>query len=218
MQSHVSHARVLARRARTSFSVCPLLLMFAAFTSSARAQTITYSQSFTQGQEASDQASTAWCDFRAQLTPRNYIRATIKGSNDPVGVSVTDATMAAQIASALLTGTTNAWTFNGRTWRVGSCGGENRCAGGIELSSFPTTTQGICGCYSGDVYTVRPSIQRTNSNWGGVKTATCGGPSQTLTVEFQYAAPASAGQLIISELRMSGPGGANDEYVELYNN
>ena len=116
---------------------------------------------------------TAWTSFVTLLTVRPYTGLVIRGSVDPVGVAVTDPTVIAGIALALRTsGVYGPVTSNGRSWAVGLCGS------GRELSA----SGAVCSCTTG--YTVRPCIG--NSNWGGVNTATCGGSTQTMIVEFQY--------------------------------
>ena len=138
------------------------------------AQTIiTYSEAFTQGVTYNSSSSqwVNWSNFIGQLSPRAYSSVTIKGSNDPTGVSVTDATVATAIANALFTGTSGNWTTGGRKWNVGSCGS------GIELSAGTTT---YCNCKI--AYTVRPQIGTIN--WGGVNSTNCNAISQTMTVVF----------------------------------
>ena len=137
-----------------------------------RLAAVTYSQAFTSGVTPSSQCS-AWTSFVAQLTVRPYTLLVIRGTFDTVGVTVTDPTVIAGIAAALRTSTAyGPVTSNGRSWAVGACGG------GRELSAAGT----VCWCNTG--YIVRPCIG--NSNWGGANTATCGGSSQTMTVEFFY--------------------------------
>ena len=133
--------------------------------------TITYTQSFTSGVTPSSQC-TAWTAFVAQLIVRSYTKLTIRGTYDTVGVTITDPTVIGNIALALRTSVAyGPVTSNGRSWAVGACGS------GMELSA----NGAVCWCNTG--YIVRPCIN--NLNWGGANTATCSGPSQTLTVEFQ---------------------------------
>jgi len=56
---------------------------------------------------------------------------------------------------------------------------------------------------------------------GNVDAFTIGVGPDTTIYDFEAAAPpapATAGQLLISEFRYRGPGGANDEFIEIYNN
>ncbi len=71
-----------------------LLLPGIVFTGSAGTQDVVYSQTFTSGitySPGSPQYDN-WVSFRAQLDTgtHTFTRATISGSNDPVGVSCTD--------------------------------------------------------------------------------------------------------------------------------
>lgn len=133
---------------------------------------ITYSQTFSSGSTSPSQCS-AWTSFVSQLTSRPYNLLTIRGTFDTVGVTVTDPTVILNIATALRTsGTYGPVTSNSRSWAVGACGG------GRALSA----SSSVCACTAG--YVVRPCIG--NRNWGGVNSATCNGPTQTMTVEFRY--------------------------------
>jgi len=98
---------------------------------------------------------------------------TVRGSVDPVGVSVTTASVIASLALALRTSTAyGTVTSNGRSWAVGSCGG------GYELSA----NGAVCSCTTG--YDVRPCIG--NANYGGINGATCTGVTQTMIVSFTF--------------------------------
>ena len=95
----------------------------------------------------------------------------MSGSNNPTGITLTNAAYVAAIAQALRTNSAyGAVSSNGYSWMVGSCGG------GYELSA----NGNICRCNSG--YIARPCIG--NSNWGGINGATCGGGTQTITITF----------------------------------
>ena len=134
---------------------------------------ITYSQTFTSGVIPAAQC-TAWTTFVAQLTPQSYTSLTISGSFDTVGRTTTNSAVINGIALALRTSTTYGPTVsNGFTWQVGSCGNP------YELSASGS----ICSCPNPG-YIVRPCIG--SSNWGGINGATCGAPTQTITVIFTY--------------------------------
>jgi hypothetical protein len=137
------------------------------------ASSIVYSQGFASGVIPSSQC-TAWLTFQSLLISRPYTSMTISGSNDPIGITLTNAAYVLGIATALRTNTAyGPVSSNGYSWAVGVCAVSGNY---YEL----TATGGICGCSTG--YTVRPCIG--NSNWGGVAGSTCGGGSQTLTVTF----------------------------------
>jgi len=133
---------------------------------------MTYSQSFTSGSTPSSQC-TAWTNFNALLPLRPYTSMNIRGSIDPVGVTLTNAAMISGIVLALRTSTAyGTVTSNGRSWAVGSCGS------GYELSA----NGAVCSCTTG--YDMRPCIG--NSNWGGINGATCSGGTQTMIVTYYY--------------------------------
>ena len=131
-----------------------------------------YSQFFTRGSTPTSQC-TAWTSFVAQLMVLPYTSLTINGTYDSIGITLTNSSVVASIASALRTSTSyGPVTSNSRSWTVGTCGSSS------ELSASGS----ICSCPNPN-YIVRPCM--SNSNFGGVNTDTCGGPSLTMTVIFQ---------------------------------
>ena len=136
---------------------------------------VTYSQSFTSGIGSSGAQCTAWNSFRAAISATTtYSRITISGSNNTTGVSCTGAT-ANTICQSLRTGITlNSTACDSRNWAVGTC------VSSIELSA----NGAICSCPSPG-YISRPCIGGTNPNWGGINSATCSGPTQTIIVTCQ---------------------------------
>ena len=164
--------------------ICQILLLLILTWDGFAAADIIYSQTFTNQATYCPGSSQYdnWASFRQQLNANvhHFMRVTISGSNDPIGVSCSDLTIVSQIATALRNGTGGSWSCNGRTWGVvyacyqGSCGTVDNA---MELNATGT----ICNC-DNPGYIVRPGI--TNQNWGGVNTATCGAPTQTMTVTF----------------------------------
>jgi cysteine-rich repeat protein len=133
---------------------------------------VIWNGSFVQGQDG--QASCGpWNTFRQQSQlVQVFSHVEITGSNHPQGVTC-DGAAANTICQALGDGlAVNNVACNGRTWNVGSCGA------GIELNA---QGNGVCQC-TNPGYVVRPCINQGNSNWGGVNTNTCGGPTQTIQV------------------------------------
>ena len=157
-------------------TVCAFIL-FSISKSELIAQTISYSEYFTVGMSyhAGSPQFDHWNSFRASLGSGTFTSLTIKGSNDATGVSVTNPTIAAQIASALYTGRAGVWTSDGRTWAVG-LGCSIYGSGVVELSANGDN----CACSNG--YIIRPQIE--NENWGGVNGRTCNAVSQQITVVF----------------------------------
>jgi hypothetical protein len=80
-----------------------------------------------------------------------------------------------QICKSLGNGLPLTVACGGFTWRVGNCGS------GIEINADNT----LCQC-DNPGWIVRPCIGQGNSNWGGMNTATCNGPTQTLEVRCSY--------------------------------
>ena len=128
----------------------------------------TFSAMFTLNQDGQGQCGN-WNTFRGTIGVGGYTKVTLRGSLDMVGKSCNGAN-ANTICQNLKNGTNTNIVCDGSTWVIGSCGG------GIEIS----TTGSICNCNVG--HTVRPCIGAGNPNWGGMNTATCNGPTQTLEV------------------------------------
>ena len=140
---------------------------------------IIYDQAFVQGVTPGTQA-TAWAAFRSQLNSYPYTSLKISGSNNPTGITLTDPASVLNIANALRTGSYYSVNIGGNTWKV-----NTGCGPGVVLS----INAGDCSCDgpAGNIYIIRPEIG--SSNWGGINTATCNGPSQTMKVEFIYGYP-----------------------------
>jgi cysteine-rich repeat protein len=117
-----------------------------------------------------------WNTFRMALQGfDNFTRVALWGSNDPMGVQCLGAP-ADVLCQALATGqTVTNIACDGRTWNVGNCGS------GIELNAQGAS---VCTC-TNPGYIARPCIGQGNSNWGGVNSNTCGGPTQTIEVVCQ---------------------------------
>ncbi|WP_366524546.1 hypothetical protein [Nannocystis sp.] len=114
---------------------------------------------------------TPWNNFRASLGAGPYTKITLRGSNDMVGRVCNGAT-AQTLCQALKNGTAvGPLACDGNNWRTGNCGG------GLEINADGT----LCSC-DNPGWIVRPCIGGGNPNWGGMNSATCNGPSQTLEV------------------------------------
>ncbi len=138
---------------------------------------IMFTDTFINGVTPSPAQCSAWTAFRASLTPKCYTKLTIKGTFEAVGLTTSDPAIIAAYANALNTNVSyispitngNEWHYCSSTsthvWvnPVGFCSGANCPNPG---------------------YIIRPCIG--NSNWGGVKTATCNAPSQRMTLIFEY--------------------------------
>jgi hypothetical protein len=133
-------------------------------------QNFPFTRDFTQFVAATDEDCSEWNDFRSEIRD-DHARVAIYGSNDLVGRTC-DGDEARQICDALRDGVAFSILCDGHTWYVGNCGG-------IEL----TADDSACSCQDPG-FSVRPCIN--HQDWGGVNSATCGGPTQTITVECGY--------------------------------
>ncbi|UJR07316.1 hypothetical protein I4U23_011603 [Adineta vaga] len=129
----------------------------------------TYSDSFTTGVTATTQC-TNWRIFTTGLTCTSYSKMRIYGSNDPTGITITDASAVTALAVALRYNTTLIVRYNGINWRVGT-----------DWSGYEITSTGAHTCSAG--YTIRPCAG--NVHWGGMNGATCNPTSQTLSISFE---------------------------------
>jgi hypothetical protein len=128
-----------------------------------------YESLFNQGVTPAPQQCASWDSFRASA-PTNADFVRLSGSADPEGVLCGNPAAASQICNALHTGgTVTALACGANTWNVGACGGT-----AVSVNSP------VCGCPVSDASIARPCIP--NSNWGGMLTPTCNGPSQSLRV------------------------------------
>ena len=133
---------------------------------------VTFSDTFVGTATPTTQCSD-WNNFRAQLTG-SYTSINIHSSGDPTGHTCTGAA-ANTLCQALHNATaTGAIGCGGNTWSV-----SVTCDSAPELNAGTGT---VCACETPG-YDVRPC--QLNANWGGVGTATCGAPTQTITVTCQ---------------------------------
>ncbi|QQS28823.1 MAG: HYR domain-containing protein [Sphingobacteriales bacterium] len=161
---------------------------------------ISYNQSFTQGVAPTTQA-TAWCTFRSQLlSSYSYSSVTIRGSNNPTGITLTDPTIVLNLANALRTSTNYSGSFGGNTWNVttGCVAGSSPCSGSVGVVLHVNNSSCSCDGANSTFYTLRPEIN--NDAWGGINTANCSSPSQTMEVIFTYGGGAcsSTDQVVVN--------------------
>ncbi|MEW6470419.1 MAG: T9SS type A sorting domain-containing protein [Bacteroidota bacterium] len=142
---------------------------------------IIWSDSFTTGVPANSTQMAAWSAFTAQLTPRTYTKVIIKGTFDQAGKSCSDSTVVTALANALYTNTDyiSPASCNGNVWH--NCASHGYQG---EVWLDPPSACSGANCPTG--YIIRPNIGSGNPNWGGVNTATCSGPTQRMTLIFEY--------------------------------
>ena len=133
-------------------------------------QAATFSDSYIQFQAPSQAQCDAWTGFRTNdLVSTTFTSVSIAGTFNSTGFTCNDPAAATQLCQGLHNGGFVDLFCNGHEWSVDDCGG-------IELA-----VDGFCSC--GAQAAIRPCIG--NLNWGGVSTATCTPPSQSITVTCQ---------------------------------
>ncbi len=133
-----------------------------------------YSDSFTAGTAPTAAQCTTWQSWVTGLGS-NYAVMNLKGTFDTTGISCNDPTVVNGLASALRSHTSFTGSCSGHSWSY--C---NRSSYD-EIWIDPPSQCSSSNCPSPG-YIVRPCIGTSNVNWGGVNTATCGGPSQSITL------------------------------------
>ncbi len=197
-----------------------ILLLAFGFTESI-AQNSVYSESFVSGSsycQGTPQYDN-WVTFRSSLdtSTKKFIQAKIFGNNDPNGQTLSDPIKVRQLAEALRQGFNFSITDNGFTWQVGTgCGSCGNSSHVVELAVYPTGSGNTCQCLAGpNQYSIRVAIG--NSNWGGIGSANCPPPSQTMSLVFFNPVNNDVG--ISSILNPSSAcGSANDSVEVVLNN
>jgi PKD repeat protein len=147
------------------------------------AQDIVYRDTFRNAVAPTTAQIARWDAFRAKLLSNiSYTGMVISGTNNTTGYSCTDVTITKDFANALRTVSAYASsTTNGHVWSI--C---NRYSGEVWIDP-PSLCSGS-NCPSPG-YIIRPGIGTGNSNWGGINSATCGGPNQWMELRFKVIPP-----------------------------
>jgi hypothetical protein len=134
-----------------------------------------YSESFTAGVNATVEQCDDYNALFAGLTASSYSSVTFYGSENPTGYTCTEPAMVATIVEGLRTDTEFIVDCDGHDWQwCHSNGGEFWVDGGSLCNAD--------NCDGGAM--LRPCISIGRGYWGGLDTTFCGGPTQTMTVEF----------------------------------
>src|SRR5688500_11008252 len=136
------------------------MLFFTAW--SASAQTVSWTDSFEQGETPSLEQCQKWTGFLDQLGGKSFVSVTIKGSRDLTGFTISDPVAVNELAKLLYSRTPGAVTSGNHTWAVTTCYAGN-CGSLSTALSVDGNTQS-CACE--DKYTIRP--HSTNGDWGGL--------------------------------------------------
>lgn len=140
---------------------------------------VSWTDSFTSGVGPTTAAAAKWDSFLARIdTSANYSYVRISGTFNDSGITCNEPAVVKYFAKALYTNSNfNATLCNGNNW--GLCSKFN---GEVWLN--PPSTCAGSNCPIG--YIIRPGHPPVG-NWGGNNTATCGGPTQRMTLEFGFA-------------------------------
>lgn len=135
---------------------------------------LAWSGQFTQGQDGGAHCG-SYNNYRTSIvnSGQTFTQIQLRGSADMVGKTCAGAE-ADVICNALGNGTPLTLDCGGITWRVGPSGN------GLEINA---ANVGFAQCEDPG-WVVRPCIG--NMNWGGMNTATCNGPMQTLEIRCSY--------------------------------
>lgn len=138
---------------------------------------VTFSQLFSSNTTVLMAACTAWRTFRASLTGTGYSSITITGSASMRTVTCTEPAAVQQIANGLRTSTNFNVTCNGRRWTL--C--ASRYDGELWIDAPSVCSGNNCPT---SATLLRPCLGGS-SNYNGVESATCPGPTQTITIDVR---------------------------------
>ncbi|MEN8190898.1 MAG: hypothetical protein ABFS19_13715 [Thermodesulfobacteriota bacterium] len=198
---------------RTLFVSSALLASFTVFATASSAESIVWSDTFTNGLEPTVEQCQAWHTFLSQLSPdEQYSSVTVKGTFNTSGITMTDPAAIQQLVQNISNKSTGLVESDGHKWSVfigcnlSSCvdaGAGVQLAVDLDLPSGDLAKDG-CSCLS-SASTIRPDMG--HASWGGISTKTCGASSQTMTVEF-----------VIGSVETEGPVATDDctsnEYIQ----
>lgn len=171
----------------------PLLLtfitvLFSCAPGNSLADSVSWGDTFVKYQTPSIDQCESWHGFLGQLSPdQEFTGVTMSGTYAPNGVTITDPAAAQELAYLLNTKTGGSVTSDGHTWYVNvGCNIEPSCVTAEDAVELLIDQEGGCSCSAGPGYSVRPDVGVFH--WGGVNTATCFSPFQTMMVTFEFQA------------------------------
>ena len=161
-----------------------VLFILAKISNSARL-TFTWSQSFTSGVSSTKTGTqcTSLKTFISNMPSNNVESIRVYGSNQQTGYSCNDIAKNTQIINYLKNEQIGSVQCNGYYWHAGDCSTNDDYAAELKVDSDVSE---YCRCLtkSSNLFIARPCIG--NNNWGGLNTATCTPPSQTLSIRYVY--------------------------------
>jgi hypothetical protein len=163
-----------------------VFLLLTSLTCTLRAQSVVWSDNFTQGLPPSATQCNNWTDFLNRLGENDFLAVKISGSKNETGVRINDPVAATQLALLLSSGTPGSVSSGGHTWTVGRACGGSCIPSGIELVvDGVVKPDGTVGCNCDDPNVIR--VHSGNQNWGGLN-GSCNAESQSITLEFESGA------------------------------
>jgi PKD repeat protein len=180
---------------RKLFLLLPIILIL--FSSNLYAQVtgiITFSDTFSNGITycPSNSQYSNWGNFRSKLDTSSFklLKVTMRGTYDVSGRTCSDSFAVRRLAARLknpINGVDLSIKCGSYTWVVaglGNCISGGSCANLADnVGVSADGSSGACNCLSPS-YQMRPIVG--NSNWGGINTSSCPGPSQRMSLEFEY--------------------------------
>ena len=154
-------------------------ILFLTGASAVSAQTVTWTDRFTQGVAPTREQCQKWGTFLKDLGGKQFASVTMTGEYDTKGRTITDPAAATKLAELLHLKAEGIVESDGHIWRVTHCD-FSACEDGRSVS---LSVDGAAECDCADTYTLRP--QSKNADWGGINTSTsCNAKSQYMKLEF----------------------------------
>lgn len=146
------------------------------------AESVHWTDSFTQSKIPTIEQCRAWIDFLDQLKPDiKFVSVTMRGTFDLEGITMSDPIAVQKLAYLLYTRTAGSVTSGGHTWHVNIGCNLDSCVSKGEGVELRVDQEGGCRCADSG-YIVRPDIGI--ANWGGINSRTCYSETQTMMVQF----------------------------------
>ena len=167
--------KLLEKTMKSNVLVRGVLIVLASFFAITASADVVWEETYTNGVAGSGGQNASWAAFKNELVPGlGYQTMTISGTFDNPGLTCTDSVATAQFANLLNTTGTGSVNCDGHEWAI--CGRYN---GEVWIDPPSICDGGNCPD-PGRI--IRPGL--FNKNWGGMDTATCSGPTQTMRLEF----------------------------------
>lgn len=173
-------------RERGTGRISALIAFLVAVSFGVSAQTVSWTDSFDHGAFPTASQCLKWNTFLDDLGDKSFASVTLTGSLDNVGKTIQDPALATELARLLSTRTNGTVQVGNEYWTVAAeCGTAVTGCGEYASTALSVTTDGPESCGCGARYAVRAGF--AGADWGGVNSATCFGPKQTMSLVFNPA-------------------------------